>query len=253
MTFRNFFTSSAQKSGKVISKTLIILLSLGLTQVALAEDEPTEHIDDLVRGKQLYSLCMACHGKDGLGNESVNAPAIAGLERWYVEAQLRKFGEGHRGTHIDDLPGMQMRPMALTLYVNEHDPNVEDQEKKKKKKKGLGEKNVKNVSAYIETLPGKIPERTTEGGDPEKGKIAYAVCMACHGADAKGNQLLNSPSLIYLQDWYIIRQISNFKSGIRGSNPNDITGMQMKPMAMVLADEEAVKDVIAYIKTLSNE
>jgi cytochrome c553 len=245
MIFRNFLTSSAQKSGKVISKALIVLLSLGSTQVALAEDETAEHVDDLSRGKQLYSLCMACHQKDGSGNESVNAPAIAGLQRWYVEAQLRKFSEGHRGTHIDDLPGMQMRPMALTLYVNEHD--------RKNPKEGLSERNVKNVSAYVATLPGKLPERTTEGGDSEKGKMTYAICMACHGPDAKGNQLLNAPGLTHLQDWYILRQISNFKNGIRGSNPDDIPGMQMKPMAMILADEEAVKDVIAYIQTLSNE
>ena len=245
MRFRNFLTSSVQQSGKTFSKALIVLLSLGSAQAVFAEDQTTEHVDDLVRGKDLYSLCMSCHGKEGLGNESVNAPAIAGLQRWYVEAQIHKFNDGHRGLHIDDLPGMQMRPMALTLFVNEHD--------KRNPKKGLSERNVKNVAAYIETLAGEIPARTIEGGDPEKGKATYAICMACHGADAKGVQLLNAPGLTYLQDWYIIRQISNFNSGIRGSSSGDMTGMQMKPMAMMVADEETLKNVIAYIQTLSNE
>jgi hypothetical protein len=48
-----------------------------------------------------------------------------------------------------------------------------------------------------------------------------------------------------------LTQLKNFKSGVRGTNPQDITGAQMRPMSMILADEQAMKDVIAYIQTLS--
>ena len=44
--------------------------------------------------------------------------------------------------------------------------------------------------------------------------------------------------------------LKKFKEGVRGTNPQDIGGMQMRPMSMTLVDEQAMKDVIAYIRTL---
>ena len=86
-------------------------------------------------------------------------------------------------------------------------------------------------------------------GDPERGKILYATCGACHGANGEGLQALNSPKLAGQEDWYVIRQLQNFKNGIRGTNPQDIFGMQMAPMAMTLPTEQAIEDVAAYITT----
>ncbi len=61
---------------------------------------------------------------------------------------------------------------------------------------------------------------------------------------------LNSPQLANLQDWYILRQLKNFKEGVRGSHPKDTYGSQMRPMSMTLIDEQAMKDVAAYINSL---
>ncbi len=87
-------------------------------------------------------------------------------------------------------------------------------------------------------------------GDAKKGKSLYTACMACHGVDAKGQDVLNAPNLTGLQEWYFVRQMNNFKDGIRGTNPKDIYGAQMRPMAMTLADDQAIKDVFAYIQSL---
>ncbi|HME69393.1 MAG TPA: c-type cytochrome, partial [Myxococcota bacterium] len=43
------------------------------------------------RGKQLFVVCSACHGPDGAGNAQIQAPSIAGLDEWYMVAQLNKF------------------------------------------------------------------------------------------------------------------------------------------------------------------
>lgn len=88
-------------------------------------------------------------------------------------------------------------------------------------------------------------------GDAEKGKAYYATCVACHGADGKGMEALNAPNLTGLQEWYFVRQLGNFKAGIRGSDPKDIYGAQMRPMSMTLPDEQAMKDVHAYIQSLN--
>jgi len=185
-----------------------------------------------LRGKQLYANCVACHKEDGSGQRLLNAPAISGLSEKHVADQLRKFKVGHRGTHPEDLTGMQMRPMTLLLATDE---------------------DVEAVSKYVASLPSAPKEATVVGGDAERGKTLYMTCQACHGAAGEGNDLLNSPSLIHQYDWYLVAQLGKFKKGIRGGNPEDITGSQMRPMSMTLADDQAVKDVVAYIQSLSEE
>jgi cytochrome c oxidase subunit 2 len=88
-------------------------------------------------------------------------------------------------------------------------------------------------------------------GDPAKGKTLYATCGACHGANAEGMEALNAPKLAGQEEWYTVRQLQNFKSGVRGGNPRDTYGMQMAPMAQLLTDDQAMADVAAYIKSLA--
>ena len=88
--------------------------------------------------------------------------------------------------------------------------------------------------------------------DAARGQTLYATCGACHGAQGEGMQALNAPSLAGQEEWYVIRQLQNFKNGIRGTNPKDIFGMQMAPMAMTLPTEQAIEDVAAYIKSLAD-
>lgn len=183
------------------------------------------------KGAQLFELCAQCHGQNAGGDPVALAPAIAGMDEWYVKAQLRKFHSGARGTHPDDLAGMRMRPMSLSLR---------------------GDEEIDAVAAYVASLP-RVPARATlEGGDPARGKTLYAPCAACHGPDAAGNQQLNGAPLRASSDWYLQRQLHNFRAGIRGTNPLDTTGAQMRPMSMTLPDEQAILDVIAYITTLGS-
>ena len=51
-------------------------------------------------------------------------------------------------------------------------------------------------------------------------------------------------------DWYLAHQIKKFKSGQRGANSEDVTGVQMAGMANALPDENAINNVVAYIQTL---
>jgi len=182
------------------------------------------------RGKQLYVNCIACHGPEAEGNQMLNAPALAGLSEQHIVLQLQKFKQDIRGAHVDDATGMMMLPMAKVLRSEEEQ---------------------KAVAAYIASLEAPTPEPTVEGGDPERGKALYAACAACHGPNAQGNDALNAPNLANQRDWYLVSQLKKFKEGIRGTHPEDITGAQMRPMAMTLADEQAIKDVVAYIRALA--
>jgi len=171
--------------------------------------------------------CGVCHGGAGEGKAEIEAPAIAGLPAWYVEAQLNKFRAGTRGAHADDLAGLRMRPMS----------------------RSIDEGDVPTVSAYVASLSPAAPDHTITG-DVEAGKTLYAGCAACHGQDGKGMEALKAPPVAQLDDWYLAEQIHKFKAGERGADPADVEGAMMAPMAKVLKDDAAVADVIAYINTL---
>ncbi len=185
---------------------------------------------DIEKGKISYITCMACHGPEGHGNKLLNAPQIAGLPIYYIETQLHNFKHGIRGADPRDVTGLQMRPMSMTL---------------------ADEQAIKDVAAYVGTFTPKVSEDLVEGGEAAKGQVSYALCLACHGPDAGGVEVLKTPSLKYQSDWYMLESLKKFKQGIRGTNPQDIGGMQMRPMSMTLADEQAMKDVIAYIRSIS--
>jgi len=204
-----------------ISGFIILALGTVFSTNALAEA-------DLNRGEANYKVCIACHGENGGGRKITNAPRISGQQAWYLTRQINNFRNGIRGTHINDITGLQMRPMALSL--------VTDQE-------------VEDVVAYIGTLNGRSTH-TGVAGNAEAGKSAYAVCVSCHGANGEGNKALNAPKIAGLPDWYVERQLNNFKSGIRGVNAKDVYGQQMRPMAMTLVNDEAVRNVTAYLASL---
>ena len=52
-----------------------------------------------------------------------------------------------------------------------------------------------------------------------------------------------------MSDWYLLTQLKNFKHGLRGAHPGDVTGRQMESMVLSL-NEEKMQDIIAYINSL---
>lgn len=183
---------------------------------------------DPAAGKAAFAVCAACHGQNAEGNRAMNAPRLAGQEGWYLRRQLDAFKAGHRGTQPGDTFGMQMRPMASAVAT----PAAVD-----------------NLLAYIGTLKPAAGAVSVKG-DANAGKAAYAVCAACHGAKAEGSEQMGGPGLATQDDWYLVRSLQNFKKGLRGYSPQDTFGRQMAPMAATLADDTAINNVVAYIKTL---
>lgn len=209
----------------------MVAWALGTTWVAVLLGGPAL-AQDAERGEELWGLCTQCHGEFGGGNSAYLAPAIAGLPQWYGEREVNYFRDGVRGAHFDDIGGMRMRPMALSLRTEE---------------------DVAAVTAYLASLPRLDPAPELTGGDPAKGEQYYAVCATCHGQNGAGNQALNAPPLVGSSDWYLMTQLMNFKAGIRGADPRDPTGMQMRGMSYTLPDDQAILDVLAYIQTLTND
>jgi cytochrome c oxidase subunit 2 len=75
---------------------------------------------DAKAGERVYQTCLTCHGMKAQGNPALNAPALVGLNDWYLVTQLKHFRDGIRGNHPDDIQGAQMRA-AMNLIKDEQD------------------------------------------------------------------------------------------------------------------------------------
>lgn len=201
------------------------------SQVKHDEDIGIKELNkSLAAGENLYMSCAACHGEKGQGNKTLNSPALNVQEDWYLIKQLKNFRNGIRGSDPTDLPGTQMRSMALILK---------------------SDKSIKDVASYISTFREEkltLPNKTI-AGDIKRGQNLYSTCIACHGDQGQGNKNLNAPSLAGQHDWYNVLQLKNFKSGIRGNDARDPIGMMMRPMAMTLPTDQEINDVVAHIAT----
>jgi cytochrome c553 len=85
---------------------------------------------DVAEGQKAYLVCASCHGVTGSGFEAGKVPPLAGLDDWYVAAQIRKFKDGVRGTTSDDAFGPVMRNIAASLSAE----------------------NIDQIAAYVHTL-----------------------------------------------------------------------------------------------------
>lgn len=203
---------------------------LPITPVLAAGDADT--------GQALYAVCQGCHGRRAEGNSALGTPRLAGLQDWYLTDQLRKFRNGMRGAAGNDHYGWQMAQVASTLP---------------------GRRAILDVVAYVGSLPTPPPAPATVVGDTDRGKDLYTACIQCHGSrgqglKAAGDSLAtynpNSPRLAGQHDRYLVRQLRNFKSGIRGYHEGDKEGREMIGRIKILHSDQMIKDVVAYITIL---
>jgi cytochrome c oxidase cbb3-type subunit 3 len=114
-------------------------------------------------GERLFlTYCAQCHGSDARGNKGF--PNLTDKDWLYggtPEAIKTTILHGRNGV---------MPSMAAALG---------------------SDKDVENVAHYVLSLSGST-------ADPIKvvfGKSKFGACMACHGADARGNQAIGAPNL----------------------------------------------------------
>ncbi|MEM1262861.1 MAG: c-type cytochrome [Pseudomonadota bacterium] len=200
----------------------ISLLLVGLAGAAMAEPmngapPPSEFV-----------YCTTCHGVQMMGNATLNAPRLSGLDAGYVERQLVAYRAGWRGTVAGDSVGALMRPMAMSL----------------------SEAQVAAAAEYVASTRSPLPV-PTGNGDAERGRSLYPSCAACHGVAGKGNAAVAGPALVGLNDWYLVRQLTGYRDGWRGTHADDTAGQQMVGAASQLKTDDDIADVVAYIMTFS--
>lgn len=176
---------------------------------------------------ELYAPCAACHGEQAEGNRSLNAPRLNHLDPVSLLLQLEKFQRGWRGAEGASDAARQMAASVDLLPSENAWPEL---------------------VAWIADLQSG-PSPVSVKGDSERGALLYRqFCIACHGPAAQGNLALNAPRLAGGDDWYLLAQLQAFREGQRGRLREDRSGRQMRAMAAALPDEQALADVVSWIR-----
>jgi cytochrome c oxidase subunit 2 len=179
-------------------------------------------------GGALYARCVACHGARGEGVAATGGPAIAGMEPWYIERQLRNFASGLRGSRTGDTRGQSMRAASATL--------ASDAERQA-------------VAAHVAALP--RPRVAAVGAPTASGRNYFnAICSACHGSNGLGNEKLGAPRIAGRTPEFLAGELAAFRSGRRGAQEADRLGAQMRAIVAMLPDAATERDVVGYAASL---
>ena len=105
----------------------------------------------------------------------------------------------------------------------------------------IGPEGVQQVTAYVETLSG----RATDAAAAAKGQQVFQTnCVACHGAEGKGNPMMGAPNLtddIWLYGGSTAKIAESIDKGRNG----------IMPAQGELLGEDKVHLLAAYVLSLS--
>jgi cytochrome c553 len=83
-----------------------------------------------------------------------------------------------------------------------------------------------------------------------RGRDVFQTCVPCHGASGLGSVELRAPAIAGLPEWYITRELENFRANVRGAHPDDMEGHRMRPMARTLYHPGDLADVAQYVSRM---
>ncbi len=217
---------------KLLAFSLAMSLT-GITGILHAEG-------NISAGKEKAAVCVSCHGDNG--NSLVSTfPKLAQQHSSYLVKQLQAFKSGSRSNPM-------MSPIAM----------------------GLTDDEMADIAAYyseqkisaneLPVLDDDEDEKKTDGNDTIQEIIAQgsdlyrngdltrevSACIACHGPYGEGNKPAAFPALKSQHADYLIKTLTDFKSGERSNNPENM--MHMIAQKMTAEEIKAVSYRISMMK-----
>lgn len=215
------------------AKLMSAVALIGLTQSSPARSqEPqqvlAQRIVEQGNGRGAAG-CASCHGERGEGMREAGFPRLAGLSAPYLQAQLLHFQRGQRDNPV-------MAPMAKPLSAQE----------------------IEALAQYYASMPAPtqapIPEPAPSPALLRAGARLVRdgrwaddipACTACHGKSL-GGLAQAFPPLTGQPAPYISAALTQWRSGARRGDPNDLMGA----VARRLSDDD-IAAVSTYLSTLS--
>ncbi len=168
-------------------------------------------------GKIATAQCADCHGVDGNADTGKDIPRIAGQHANYIVKQLKEFATGRRRNE-------DMTRISTALNDDESVAVAAWYASKKALSGKVGDTKLADTGRQI---------YEDGNGDP-----AVQPCAVCHQSDGSGNARF--PRIAGQQKPYLVKQLGDFKSGRRATDP------QMVEIAKHLNTNE-IKALTEYI------
>ena len=177
--------------------------------------------------------CSTCHGSRLQGNATLQAPALAGIERWYLLEQLQAYHGQQRGAagFEHDPAGKEMQTVARQLAEPAQRQDA-----------------VRYVAGFA---PLKAAAQLPAGNAANGAQLWAQHCASCHGSRAEGNAALHAPALARLNDWYLASAWGKYVQGQRGAAANDSPwALGMAALARSLPADFAINDIVTHLASL---
>jgi cytochrome c553 len=218
-----------------------VALILAIPQVMAAEVTANVKNGEKIfkEGKGSVPACMSCHGEDGLGNDMMGTPRLAGQVSQFLVKQLEDFATDKR--------------TDTTMFIMNANA------------KGLSPEDRRDVAAYAHLLgEGKL----VGGGSDIKGLEASGIttgkaylglklvsygdaersipaCRSCHDYNGRGVDPVY-PMIGQQKFVYLTNQLKKWRDGSRANDPL----AQMQKVAQKLTDED-IANVATYLTNAS--
>ena len=220
-------------------KKKLLKLSLAL---ALAGTSTILHAEvNINAGKEKAASCISCHGENG--NSMVPTfPKLAQQHSSYLVKQLRAFKDGSRKD-----------PMMSAMAMGLSDEDMEDiaayYAAEKISANALPVVDDDDDAKPAADAKDPVQELIAQGSDLYRNgdlNRAVSACIACHGPLGEGNKPAAFPALRSQHADYLIKALTDFKSGARSNNPENM--MHMIAKKMTDAEIKAVAYHISMMK-----
>jgi len=233
----------SNKTIQGLRKMALAAAALVMPMAASAGLEPGKVLKtaNIENGKNIYfngkgdvPACASCHGQEGLGDDAMGTPRLAGQSFTYIRKQLEDYASDKR--------------TDTTMFVMNANA------------KGLSEQDRIDVAAYLfhweQPYKGSDLKAVEELGQPVgkrylgKSIVIYGApergitsCYACHQYNGRGSFPMY-PELVGQKYVYLVNQLKKWRDESRANDP----AAQMRKVAKHMTDED-IHNVATYLTT----
>jgi hypothetical protein len=108
------------------------------------------------------------------------------------------------------------------------------------------------ITTFEEYIDNADIAEAFEPASAARGEALFTACAGCHGDGGQGQPAMHAPNLTGLGSAYLVRELRDFRAGIRG-NDSDTYGFMMMGRASALPGDRGLRDVAAFVDTLPAE